>query len=88
MYKDFLINMAKSGLNDEFEYFKEELSKVTDFIDFTQDNAIVDNINNFWDPLHLRTEITPMIMDDVLTHSPKDLKYGTYVKQKISKSVK
>lgn len=88
LYKDFLINMAKSGIYDEFEYFKEELSKVTDFIDFTQDNEIIDNINNFWDPLHLRTEITPMIMDDVLIQSSKDLKYGIYVKQKTSKSVK
>lgn len=80
MYKDFLTNLAKSGIYDEFEYFKQELSFVTGFIDFTQDNEIIDNINNFWDPLHLRVEKTTIIMNEVLAKSSEGLKYGIYVK--------
>lgn len=88
MYKDFLMNLTKSGLFYEFEHFKEELSSVIDFVDFTQDNEIINNINNFWDPLHVRTETTFKIMNDVFMKSSTNLKYGVYVKHKTPKGRK
>lgn len=82
LYKDFLTAMANAGLSEEFEYFKKNIALITDYIDFTQNNEIVDNIDNFWDPLHLRVENTDMIMDDVFKDSKKDLKYGVYYEKK------
>ena len=47
---------------DEFELFKKELIKITDYIDFTGHNTISENKNNYWDSSHLRVEMTEQIM--------------------------
>ena len=47
---------------DEFELFKKELVKITDFIDFTGHNTIATNKNNYWDSSHLRVETTEVVM--------------------------
>ncbi len=85
LYKDFLLSLAKGGLLDEFKYFKKELSLITNFIDFSENNEIMSNINNFWDPLHLRVENTTIIMNDVFIQSLEDLKYGIYVEHRSTK---
>ena len=51
-----------AGLKTEFEKFKKELVKVTDFIDFTGVNSITSSKDNFWDSSHLRKEHTDLIM--------------------------
>ena len=50
------------GYFDEFELFKKELVKLTDFIDFTGHNSITTNKNNYWDSSHLRVETTEFLM--------------------------
>jgi len=79
LYKDFLVHLARAGLLDEFMHFKQELANVTDYIDFTGNNALMSNINNFWDPLHLRVENTSIVMGDVFNEQRKDLRFATYM---------
>lgn len=61
---------------DEFELFKKELIKITDYIDFTGHNTISENKNNYWDSSHLRVEMTEQIMakifNDKVVDVPKD----------------
>ena len=43
--------------------------KITDFIDFTGVNSVRTNKNNYWDSLHLRTEITETVMAKLFQHN-------------------
>lgn len=79
MYQDFFHALGKSGLQDEFEHFKKELVKVTNFIDFTGINKITTNTDYFWDSAHLKVENTDLIMDDVLVNKKSSLKFGTFI---------
>lgn len=69
MYVDHFYAIKEAGLKDEFETFKRELAKITDFIDFTGVNSITKDPNNFWDSTHLRIETTSIIMNRVIQHS-------------------
>ena len=62
MYFEHFHAIREAELKSEFETFKRELVKVTDFIDFTGVNSITTNKNNYWDSSHLRTEHTEIVM--------------------------
>lgn len=62
MYFEHFYALRKAGLKSQFETFKRELVKITDFIDFTGVNSITTNKNNYWDSSHLRTEHTEIVM--------------------------
>ncbi len=62
MYSDHFDAIAEAGYFDEFELFKRELVKVTNFIDFTGHNTISTNKDNYWDSSHLRKELTQTVM--------------------------
>jgi hypothetical protein len=72
VYSDHIDAIAKAGYYDEFEFFKRELVKVTDYIDFTGHNPLSTNKANFWDTSHLRKELTETIILRVLNaNNPK-----------------
>jgi hypothetical protein len=62
MYSDHFDAIHGAGYFDEFEFFKKELAKITDYIDFTGHNTITENKNNYWDNSHLRVEFTKTVM--------------------------
>lgn len=66
MYFEHFYAIREAGLRSQFETFKRELVKITDFIDFTGMNSITTNKNNYWDSSHLRTEHTEMVMAKVI----------------------
>ena len=49
-------------LLDEFERFKRDLVKITDYMDFTGANSITNNKNNYWDSSHLKVDKTEIVM--------------------------
>jgi len=51
-----------AGYFDEYEHYEREIAKITDFMDFTGNNTISMNKNNYWDSSHLREELTPIVM--------------------------
>jgi len=55
-------SLKPAGYYDEFEKFKRDLVKVTNYIDFTGHNTITNNSENFWDSSHLRVNMTKPIM--------------------------
>jgi hypothetical protein len=69
MYVDHFYAIKEAGLKDEFETFKRELAKITDYIDFTGVNSFTRDPNNFWDSTHLRIETSDTIMDRVIKYS-------------------
>ncbi len=62
VYAEHFYAIKAAGLKPEFERFKRELIKVTDFIDFTGISSVTVNKDNFWDSSHLRKVHTDMIM--------------------------
>ena len=76
MYSEHYDAINSAGYFDEFELFKKELSKITEFMDFTGHNEITKNKNNYWDSSHLRKEMTETIMakifNDKTMNVPKD----------------
>ncbi|OCL91365.1 hypothetical protein [Arcobacter porcinus] len=62
MFSEHFNAINAGGYFDEFELFKKELVKITDFIDFTGHNTISKNKNNYWDSSHLRVETTEVLM--------------------------
>ncbi|RAZ24215.1 hypothetical protein [Campylobacter hyointestinalis] len=81
MFSDHFDALFSANLYDEFELFKKELAKITNFVDFTGHNIISENKNNYWDSSHLKTELTEVIMarifDNKSVEVPKD--FGVYV---------
>ncbi|RAZ55306.1 hypothetical protein [Campylobacter hyointestinalis] len=81
MFSDHFDALFSANLYDEFELFKKELAKITNFVDFTGHNIISENKNNYWDSSHLKTELTEVIMARILDNKsvevPKD--FGVYV---------
>ncbi len=75
-YSDFFNALQPAGYFDEFELFKNELVKITDFIDFTGNNTINKDKNNYWDGAHLKQELTEVLMSKVFNDKsakvPKD----------------
>jgi hypothetical protein len=69
VHSDHFDAIAKAGYFNEFELFKRELVKVTDYIDFTGHNTLSTNKENYWDATHLRKELTETIMTAVLDRS-------------------
>ncbi|PHS36987.1 MAG: hypothetical protein COB07_11715 [Sulfurovum sp.] len=76
MHSDLFNALEPAGYFDKFELFKRELLKITDFIDFTGNNTINMDKNNYWDGAHLRQELTEVLMskifDDRSVKAPKD----------------
>lgn len=76
MYSEHFDAINSAGYFDEFELFKKEIVKITDFIDFTGHNIISENKNNYWDSSHLRVEMTNQVMarvfNDKEINIPKD----------------
>ncbi len=72
MYVEHFYAIGSAGLKGEFEKFKKELAKITDFIDFTGVNSITSNKNNYWDSSHLRKEHTGTIMEKVIKNRPTE----------------
>lgn len=76
MHSDLFNALEPAGYFDEFELFKNELVKITDFIDFTGNNTINMDKNNYWDGAHLRKELTEVlisrIFNDKSVKIPKD----------------
>lgn len=62
IYVEHFYAIKESGLIDEYEHFKRELVKITDYLDFTGINSITNNKNNYWDSSHLRIEQTKAVM--------------------------
>lgn len=81
MYVEHFYAFKEAGLKKEFENFKRELVKVTDFMDFTGVNSITTNKNNYWDSSHLRREYTEMIMAKLIhnTDTEGDKDFGVWV---------
>ncbi|ABM03432.1 hypothetical protein Ping_1637 [Psychromonas ingrahamii 37] len=73
MYSDAFDAINSVGQFDEFELFKKELVKITDYIDFTGHNKISENKNNYWDYGHLRVETTEQIMARIFNNKSIDL---------------
>lgn len=65
MHSDFFNALKPAGYFDEFELFKTELVRITDFIDFTGKNTINIDQQNYWDGVHLREELTEVLMSKV-----------------------
>lgn len=76
MYSDHFDAIASANYFDEFELFKKEIVKITDYIDFTGHNTITENKNNYWDSSHLRKEVTEIVMakvfNDKIVNVPKN----------------
>lgn len=76
MYSQHFDAINEAGYFDEFELFKKELSKITEYTDFTGHNEITNNKNNYWDSSHLRKEMTQIVMakifNDNTINVPKD----------------
>ena len=88
MFSDHFDAINSADYFDEFELFKKEIVKITDFVDFTGHNTITENKNKYWDSSHLRKESTEIVMakifNDKLTKVPDD--FGVLVtKDNISK---
>lgn len=70
-----------AGYFDEYEHYEREIAKITDYMDFTGNNTISMNKNNYWDSSHLREEFTPIVMarifHDVSISVPDD--FGVWV---------
>ena len=62
VYVEHFYAIKAAGLLDEYEHFKRELVKITDYIDFTGVNSITCNPNNYWDSSHLKIELTKVVM--------------------------
>ena len=62
LYVEHFHAIKEVGLIDEFEHFKRDLVKITDYLDFTGDNSITSDKNNYWDSSHLRIENTEVVM--------------------------
>ncbi len=71
MYIEHFNALKEAGLQDEFEYFKRELVKVTEFIDFSGLNTITTDKTKFWDSSHLKKKYTELIMQKVLNNHNK-----------------
>jgi hypothetical protein len=69
IYIEHFYAIKKAGLLDEFEHFKRELVKITDYIDFTGPNSVTINKNNYWDSSHLRIELTKVVMEKLLRNT-------------------
>lgn len=76
MYSAHFDALSSAGYYDEFELFKKELAKITNYVDFTGHNTVSDNKHNYWDSSHLRKELTEVIMSKVFnkesTQAPSD----------------
>lgn len=81
MYSQHFDAINKAGYFDEFELFKKELVKLTNYIDFTGHNSITENKNNYWDSSHLRVEVTKQIMEKLFNDKTVDTtnNFGTLV---------
>ncbi len=91
MYSSFFDSISAVGYFDEFEKFKRELVKVTNYIDFTGHNTITNNKDNYWDGSHLRVKITSQIMARVFNDNSVDVPsdFGVFVtKENIEKHLK
>lgn len=62
IYVEHFYAIKEAGLLDEFEHFKRELVKVTDYLDLSGDNSFTRNKNNYWDSSHLRIENSKIVM--------------------------
>lgn len=84
MYSDHFDALSSAGYYDEFELFKKELAKITDFIDFSGHNSISENKYNYWDSSHLRVEMTEVIMGEIFNNNSVDAqeKLGVFVTEK------
>lgn len=70
----FKINsLNNSNHFNEFELFKKELVKITDYIDFSGHNEISENKNNYWDSSHLRVEMTKQVMAKIFNDKSIDI---------------
>ena len=62
LYVEHFHTIKEVGLIDEFEHFKRDLVKITNYLDFTGNNSITSDKNNYWDSSHLRLEKTEIVM--------------------------
>ena len=75
MYSSFFDSIHSVGYFDEFEKFKRELVKITNYIDFTGHNTITNNAENYWDGAHLRVTITKSVMARVFNDKSVDVPF-------------
>lgn len=73
MYSEHFDALNSASYFDEFELFKKELVKITDFIDFTGHNTISTNKYNYWDSSHLRVEMTETVMAKIFNDKSVDI---------------
>jgi hypothetical protein len=62
IYIEHFYAIKAAGLLDEYEHFKRELVKITNYMDFTGANQITLNPDNYWDSSHLKIELTKVVM--------------------------
>jgi hypothetical protein len=76
-------SIMSAGYYDEFEKFKRELVKITNYIDFTGHNSINQNSENYWDSAHVRVETTLPVMAKVFNDKSVDVPsdFGVLVKK-------
>jgi hypothetical protein len=66
-------SLKSAGYYDDFEKFKRELVKVTNYIDFTGRNTITNDSNNFWDSSHLKAKMTKPLMARIFKDKSVDV---------------
>jgi len=69
IYIEHFYAIKQAGLLNEFEHFKRELVKITNYVDFTGPNSVTTNKNNYWDSSHLRIELTKVVMEKLLRNT-------------------
>ncbi len=53
------------GFGSHFEFWKTELSKITDYYDFSNKNYITKNIENFWDSSHIQEKSVTILFKEM-----------------------
>ncbi len=66
-------SLKSAGYYEQFEKFKRDLVKITNYIDFTGRNTITNDANNFWDSSHLRAKITKPLMAKIFHDKSVDV---------------
>ena len=75
MYSDHFDALSSAGYYDEFELFKKELVKITNYTDLTGHNTVSNNKHNYWDSSHLRNELTEVVMAKVFNDKSMQVPY-------------
>lgn len=69
MQQSHLKALYSRGYKEKFERFQRELVKITNFVDFNELTQLTHNKENYWDSSHLKSKLTPLIIQSLLDES-------------------